>query len=58
MRIKTIFLLAATAAVAAACTPGPGTAEWCKGVIEGTVKPTPEELLNNMEKCAQHELAG
>jgi hypothetical protein len=51
MRIKTIALLAATAAVAAACSPGPGSAEWCKGVIEGKIQATAQELAANSDKC-------
>jgi len=56
MNIRIIAI--AAAALAAACTPAPGSAEWCKGVIDGTVKTTPEELVNNAEKCAASALAG
>lgn len=58
MRIRTIGLFIVAAAAVSACSPAPGSAEWCKGVIEGSVKPTPEEMINNMEKCASHALAG
>ena len=58
MHIRIIAALLATATLAAACSPSPGSAEWCKGVIEGSVKPTPEEMLNNIDTCAKHELAG
>lgn len=51
MRIRTITLLAGTALLAAACTPGPGSAEWCKGVIQGTIQATPAELQANSDKC-------
>lgn len=58
MRLATIALLAVSAGLLAACSPAPGSAEWCKGVMSGSVKPTPEEMLGNAEKCAAHELAG
>lgn len=58
MRIRTIGLYVIAAAFAAACSPAPGSADWCKGVLEGSVKPTAEEMLGNMEKCAANELAG
>lgn len=58
MTIRIIGLAIAAAALATACTPAPGSAEWCKGVVEGSIQPTPEQMLGNMEKCAAHELAG
>jgi len=58
MRLARIALLAISAGLLAACGPQPGSAEWCKGVIDGSVKPTPEEMLGNMDKCAVNELAG
>ena len=58
MRIRTFGLLIAAAVLAAACSPAPGSAEWCKGVVDGSVKPSAEEVLKNMESCAKHELAG
>ncbi len=51
MRIKTIALLAGTAVFAAACGGGPGSAEWCRGVIEGKIQATAAELEANGEKC-------
>jgi hypothetical protein len=51
MKLKTITLLAATAALAAACSPGPGSAEWCAGVIEGKIQATAAELQANSDKC-------
>lgn len=51
MQLKTIGLLATAAVLCAACTPGPGSAEWCKGVIQGTVKASAQELEANSEKC-------
>ena len=58
VRITTVVLLAAFTGLLTACTPAPGSAEWCKGLIEGTVKATPEEMLKNMDTCAKQELAG
>ena len=58
MRLARIALLAISAGLLAACGPQPGSAEWCKGVFDGSVKPTPEEMLGNMDKCAANELAG
>lgn len=52
-----VFALALIAgAVVTACSPGPGSAEWCKGVIDGKITPKPEEMLANAEKCAAHEM--
>ncbi len=51
MRTSTILLLAGTALLAAACSPGPGSAEWCKGVIQGTIQASAAELEANSEKC-------
>ncbi len=51
MKLNTIALLAGTAALAAACSPGPGSAEWCTGVIEGKIQATAAELEANSEKC-------
>ena len=57
MPIKFIALALAAATLAAACT-APGSVEWCKGVADGSIKATPEEMVANLEKCASHELAG
>jgi hypothetical protein len=51
MRIKTISLLAGTALLAAACGPAPGSAEWCKGVANGSIKPTQQEGMDHGMKC-------
>jgi ABC-type phosphate/phosphonate transport system substrate-binding protein len=51
MRIKIITLLAATATLAAACGPAPGSAEWCKGVTDGTIKPSQQEAMDHGMKC-------
>lgn len=52
MRIRTIGLLVTTAALAAACGPAPGSPEWCKAAIEGTIKPTEAESAEHGQKCA------
>lgn len=54
MKLKTITLLAATASLAAACSPAPGSEEWCKGIETGAVKPTFEEAVAHGDKCAQY----
>ena len=51
MRIKTLALLAATAALAAACGPAPGSAEWCKGIANGSIKPSQQETMDHGMKC-------
>ena len=51
MHIRIIGLLASAVALCAACSPGPGSAEWCKGVIESKIAATPAELEANSEKC-------
>ncbi|MEZ6029688.1 MAG: hypothetical protein R3C46_08030 [Hyphomonadaceae bacterium] len=51
MRLKTLSLIAATAVLAAACGPAPGSAEWCKGVMEGSIKPSQEQAMNEGMKC-------
>ena len=53
MRARIIGFVAFAAAVCAACTPAPGSAEWCKGVLEGTIKATEQEAAANDEKCSQ-----
>lgn len=53
MRLKTIALVAVTAAVAAACSPAPGSAEWCKGLLDGSIKPSQEDAMNHGPKCAE-----
>ncbi len=58
MRIRTIGLYIVAAALTAACSPAPGSPEWCKGVLEGSVKTTPEEMIGNIDKCGANELAG
>lgn len=51
MHIRTAGLLTSVAALCAACTPGPGSAEWCKGVLQGTIQASPQEIDANSEKC-------
>jgi hypothetical protein len=53
MNIRIAGLLATAAALCTACTPTPGSAEWCKGVIQGTIKPSEQEVTANDEKCSQ-----
>lgn len=53
MRLKTIALLAVTAALAAACGPAPGSAEWCKGLADETIKPTEQEIQEHGMKCLE-----
>jgi hypothetical protein len=53
MKIRTIGLLAATAALAAACGPQPGSAEWCKGVIEGKITASEAEATAHEAACSQ-----
>ncbi len=54
MRIRTISLLAITAAVAAACGPAPGSAEWCKAAMEGTITPSEAEQQQYAMQCVSH----
>lgn len=51
MRIKTLALVAATATLAAACGPAPGSAEWCKGIANGSIKPSQQETMDHGMKC-------
>ncbi len=53
MRITTIALLTTVAGLLAACSPGPGSAEWCKGVMNGTIKATADEMQANSDKCQE-----
>lgn len=52
MSFRMIGLLAATATLAAACSPGPGSPEWCKAVIEGKATPNDAEIAAHEEKCS------
>ncbi len=52
MSIRTIGLLAATVTLAAACTPAPGSAEWCKAAIEGKITPTETEATAHEAACS------
>lgn len=51
MKIRTIVLLTTTAALAAACGPQPGSAEWCKGVLEGKIQASQAESEAHGPKC-------
>jgi len=48
VRIAGLLLVGATLA---ACTPSPGSVEWCKGALEGKIKPTDKEVQENGQKC-------
>jgi hypothetical protein len=52
MHIRTIGLVAATTVLAAACGPQPGSAEWCKGVMEGKIEATQAQSEQHGQKCA------
>ncbi len=56
MKLKTTALLAAAAVLAAACSPAPGSAEWCEGIQKGSVQPTAQEAMEHGEKCLEHGL--
>ena len=58
MHRQLIAALPATAKLAAACRTAPGSTDWCKGVIDGSVKTPPEEVVSNAENCTASELAG
>jgi hypothetical protein len=53
MHIRIAGLFAAAAAVVCACTPAPGSAEWCKGVLEGKIKATEQQVDANDAKCSE-----
>lgn len=53
MHIRIAGLFAAAAVLVSACTPPPGSAEWCKGVLEGKIKATEQQVDANDEKCSQ-----
>lgn len=58
MRAAHIAILAAMAALMTACTPAPGTPDWCKGVENGSIKPTAGEMMDHALTCAGHALDG
>jgi len=51
MHIRIIAAALATATLAAACSPGPGSADWCKGVLEGKIQATQAEVEQYGAKC-------
>jgi hypothetical protein len=51
MHIRIAGLLAVAAALCSACGPSPGSAEWCRGVLEGKVQATPQQIEENDQKC-------
>jgi hypothetical protein len=52
MIIRIAGLLLVGAALAA-CSPAPGSAEWCHGVLDGKIKPTDKEVQDNDAKCGE-----
>jgi hypothetical protein len=53
MQLRIVGLLVAVAAVCAGCGPSEGSAEWCKGVLEGKIQATEEQVNANDEKCGE-----
>jgi hypothetical protein len=53
MRFRIAGLLAAAAALCSACGPAVGSAEWCKGVLEGKIQATEQQIDANDEKCGE-----
>jgi hypothetical protein len=60
MRLTLIGLLAATAALCAACSPAIGSKEWCEGVMKGSIQPNPQDQaqMEGAMKCAMGALDG
>jgi hypothetical protein len=58
MLIRTLGLFLAVGALAAACSPAPGSPEWCKAAIEGKIKPTEAETQQHGLECVQHMIGG
>ena len=58
MLIRTLGLFLAAGALAAACSPAPGSPEWCKAAIEGKIKPTEAETQQHGLECVQHMIGG
>lgn len=58
MRIRTIGLFIAAVALTAACSPAPGSAEWCKAAMEGKIKPTEAETQAHGMECVGHMMNG
>ena len=52
MHIRFIAAALGAAALAAACSPGPGSAEWCKGVIEGKITASEAEINAHDAACS------
>ena len=52
MHIRIIAAALAAATLAAACSPGPGSAEWCKAAIEGKIQPSQAETETHGPACA------
>jgi hypothetical protein len=58
MRAAHIAILAAMTALMTACTPTPGSVDWCKGVENGSIQPTASEMMDHALTCAGHALDG
>ena len=54
MRIRIIAAIAATATLATACGPAPGSAEWCKAAMEGKITPSEAEQQQYAMQCVSH----
>lgn len=51
MHIRIIAAALGAAMLASAYSPGPGSAEWCKGVLEGKIQASQAEVEQNGQKC-------
>lgn len=52
MSIRIFAAALAAATLAAACTPAPGSAEWCKGVIEGKITASEADINAHDAACS------
>lgn len=58
MHLKAVFATVIfMAGFLTGCGPSPGSVEWCNGVVQGSVTPSQEDMLKNIDKCAAHEVA-
>ena len=58
MRIRTIGLFIVAASALAACAPAPGSADWCKQVMEGKLKPSEADAQQHGMECVNHMMNG
>lgn len=54
MRIATAGLLGLSTLLVAACSAAPGSPEWCKAAMEGTIKPSEQEQQQYAMQCMGH----